>query len=64
MESTELTNNSSSEAGQGLVEYALILVLVVLVLIVVVMMLTPGIKQGYCAIVASVKQVPVTTICP
>jgi pilus assembly protein Flp/PilA len=44
------------EVGQGLVEYALILALVAIVMIGVLMMISPNVKQGYCAVVAGLNR--------
>lgn len=60
----KLTNRRSRESGQGLVEYALILALVAVVMIAILMMISPQLKQSFCAVVAVVKQTTVASVCP
>ncbi len=64
MEPTEPTQTRTHESGQGLVEYALILVLVAVVMIVVLMMISPGIKGAYCTVVAALQRTTVAVVCP
>jgi len=47
------TNRKSHETGQGLVEYALILVLVSIVVIVILAVLGPTISDKYCEIITA-----------
>jgi pilus assembly protein Flp/PilA len=49
--------NSNTETGQGLVEYALILVLVAMVVIVVLMMLGPVIGNTFSTLNNSLSRV-------
>jgi pilus assembly protein Flp/PilA len=50
MKWTHLSKNCSDEKGQGLVEYALILVLVAIVVIAILLQLGPTVGQVYCRI--------------
>jgi pilus assembly protein Flp/PilA len=50
MKWTHLSKNCSDERGQGLVEYALILVLVAIVVIAILLQLGPTVGQVYCTI--------------
>lgn len=46
-----LTQDDEQDAGQGLVEYALILIFVSVVVIVILVVLTPGINNAYSNII-------------
>ena len=46
---------SSNEKGQGLVEYALILVLVAIVVIAVLLVLGPAVSQVYCEVATGLQ---------
>jgi pilus assembly protein Flp/PilA len=50
MKRTHLLKNCFNEKGQGLVEYALILVLVAIVVIGILLLLGPTVSQVYCRI--------------
>lgn len=51
MEDTEMKNIYSSERGQGLVEYAFIMLLVAIVVIVILALLGPTVGNLYSSIV-------------
>ena len=57
---------SLSQEGQGLVEYALILVLVAVVVIASLLVLGPTVKQAYCKVVGALQpgSCSVTTTAP
>lgn len=54
---------SVDEKGQGLAEYALILVLVAVVLIVLLLLISGQLQLSYCAIVTAIQQGKVPDTC-
>lgn len=53
----------ADEKGQGLVEYALILVLVAIVLIVLLLLISGQLQQAYCGILTAIQQGKVPDTC-
>ncbi len=49
-----MTSPNTSETGQGLVEYAMIIVLVAVIVIVVVFLLGPGIGNMFSQVVSGI----------